>query len=89
MDKYGYNDPVYVADAVFVETTMVHDHVEQQVNEAGARAFLTQHKWPVGLQDTFLENLKNMPIRYFICDDSGSMVAADGHRLVGNDATAK
>eukprot|EP01039_Chlorochromonas_danica_P005675 gene5675-6258_t len=57
----------------------------QPVNEAGAREFLTSARWPVGLQDTFVRNLANVPIRFFICDDSGSMCSSDGHMLLGND----
>eukprot|EP01031_Cornospumella_fuschlensis_P040467 gene40467-49322_t len=53
-------------------------------NEAGAREFLSGCKWPGGLQDTLVKNLTSIPYRVFICDDSGSMVASDGHRLLGN-----
>ncbi|RYH17235.1 hypothetical protein EON65_28860, partial [archaeon] len=53
-------------------------------NEAGAREFLSGCKWPAGLQDTLVKNLTCIPYRIFICDDSGSMVASDGHRLIGN-----
>ncbi len=52
------------------------------INEAGAREYLTSCKWPTGLQDTFLRNLDKIPIRFFICDDSGSMSTEDGHRLI-------
>lgn len=54
------------------------------INEAGAREYLTACRWPVGLQDTLIKNLQKIPIRYFICDDSGSMCANDGHKLVGS-----
>lgn len=53
-------------------------------NEGGAREFLTQHKWPNALQDAFLANLAKTPIRFFICDDSGSMSISDGYRIVEN-----
>lgn len=52
------------------------------INEAGAREFLSSQNWPSGLQDTFVKNLHKLPMRFFICDDSGSMVANDGHKLV-------
>eukprot|EP01039_Chlorochromonas_danica_P008794 gene8794-9698_t len=58
---------------------------QQPLIDAGAREFLTAARWPTGLQDTFLRNLTKVPIRFFICDDSGSMCANDGHRLLGND----
>lgn len=51
-------------------------------NEIGAREYLGGHKWPVGLQTTSINNLAKIPIRFFICDDSGSMIASDGHRLM-------
>ena len=52
------------------------------VNEGGAREFLSSHKWPLGLQETFIHNLSTIAFRFFICDDSGSMSTADGHKLV-------
>lgn len=53
-------------------------------NDGGAREFLTLCKWPPALQDAFLQNLYKTPIRFFICDDSGSMATADGSRIVEN-----
>lgn len=54
-------------------------------NEGGACEFLSQHKWPTALQTSFLNNLKRTPVRFFVCDDSGSMAAHDGHRVVDNN----
>ena len=51
-------------------------------NDAGAREYLTAHHWPTGLQETFVKNLKKIPMRFFICDDSGSMSTNDGHKLI-------
>lgn len=51
-------------------------------NEGGAREFLEQHHWPVPLQDAFLQSVARVPMRFFICDDSGSMQASDGCRIV-------
>jgi hypothetical protein len=59
------------------------------VNEMGAREFFGGQKWPIGLQDTFINNCKRIPIRFFICDDSGSMVASDGHRLMTYNGMTK
>ena len=56
-----------------------HPHTE-------AREVLAGHKWPLGLQDTFISNLSSITHRFFICDDSGSMMASDGHRLMPNSA---
>ncbi len=51
-------------------------------NEDSARSFLSKNNWPIGLQDLFVENLKQVPIRFFICDDSGSMSANDSRKVV-------
>ena len=59
------------------------------VNEAGTREFLGKHGWPRGLQDTFLRVLPRCPIRYMIVDDSGSMAANDGKRLIGSGRSKK
>lgn len=34
------------------------------------------------MSDTFVRNLSKIPIRFFVCDDSGSMSSNDGHKLV-------
>ena len=51
------------------------------VNEAGAKEFLTVQGWPIGLQDSLIKSCKKCPLRFIIVDDSGSMMANDGHRL--------
>lgn len=51
-------------------------------NDGGAREFLSQHNWSPGMQEAFLQNLSKTPIRFFICDDSGSMDISDGNRIV-------
>ncbi len=51
-------------------------------NEIGAREYLAGKKWPLGLQNTSVANLAKIPIRFFICDDSGSMILSDGHKLM-------
>eukprot|EP01035_Chromulina_nebulosa_P023068 gene23068-29890_t len=50
-------------------------------NEVAAREYLSRRQWPVGLQDTFIRNLSKIPLRFFICDDSGSMITSDGHKI--------
>lgn len=52
-----------------------HQYESFRVNEVGAREYLSRYEWPVGLQDTFVRNLKKIPFRFFICDDSGSVSA--------------
>jgi len=49
---------------------------------AEARYYLSENGWTQGLQDIILKNLVKVPLRYFICDDSGSMSANDGHRSI-------
>ncbi len=78
-----------VASAPSAPAAMEATNVRAPVNEAGAREFLTANKWPAGLQDTFVQNLHRIPIRFFICDDSGSMIASDGHRLMTSGNNSK
>ena len=52
-----------------------------------ADAYLARNGWPSGLRKRFIEQLVRIPIRFIIVDDSGSMGAADGHRLVGDAAS--
>lgn len=53
-----------------------------EFNEAGARLFMSNNKWPTGIQDLFIRNLQLVPIRFFVCDDSGSMSANDSRKIV-------
>lgn len=75
-----------IAKAVAVEeclSVMPHNaHVEENVDEVGVRNFLMSHSWPNGLQNALINTLKKMPIRYFICDDSGSMTYSGGMKVV-------
>lgn len=57
--------------------------LHQVLDHQGAVSYLTNHGWPMGLQQALLKNLERIPMRFFICDDSGSMSCSDGHRLVG------
>jgi hypothetical protein len=59
------------------------------IDVPAAKEYLTSCKWPKGLQDTFVKNLSKMPIRFFICDDSGSMNNDDGHRLYSKNGVSK
>ena len=51
-------------------------------NVKQSRSFLGKHGWPIGMQDAFLKSCRKIPKRYFIIDDSGSMLTNDGHRLI-------
>ena len=46
--------------------------------------FLSANDWPQGLQQYLIDNANNIPLRLFICDDSGSMLASDGVQIVRN-----
>ena len=48
-------------------------HFNLRFDEAAAREYLSRCEWPLGLQDTFIRNLSKIPLRFFICDDSGSV----------------
>ena len=61
--------------------TTIPDH-ELSIDEDGARRFLGEHGFPEGFVHNFLQNAMMVPIRFFICDDSGSMFEDDGKRLV-------
>ena len=53
-----------------------------RLDEEAARRFLGSHSWPAGLQETLLRGLRAAPLRFFLLDDSGSMVIEDGHRVL-------
>ena len=55
---------------------------DETIHEGGAREYLSRSKWPPGLQDCFVKNAYKFAYRVFICDDSGSMDANDGSRLI-------
>ena len=58
-------------------------------DEVGARNFLSSRSWPRGLQDLFIKGCQNLPIRFIIVDDSGSMTANDGRKLLTQGDKAK
>lgn len=48
------------------------------IDEPVIKDFLQKHNWTSGMQTAFLQSCKKIPIRFFIVDDSGSMVTTDG-----------
>ncbi len=60
-----------------------------KVNEAGAKSFLTKNKWPIGLQNALIKSCKKVPIRFFIVDDSGSMLTVDGQKWISSETNAR
>lgn len=61
--------------------TDIPDH-NIPLNERGARTYLLNHGFPEGFVKGFIKNAERVPIRFFICDDSGSMYEPDGKRIV-------
>ena len=53
------------------------------------RNFLQKYGWPEGLQEAMVKSCLKMPVRFFITDDSGSMLTNDGNRIVGSDSRKK
>ena len=74
------NVPIVMASAVPIDSSA--PPALPRVDEVAAREYLSSVHWPKGLQDTFIRNLDRIPMRFFICDDSGSMSIEDGHRLI-------
>jgi hypothetical protein len=58
-------------------------------NERMTRQYLSDHHWPNGLVEAFLSSIQKVPIRFFIIDDSGSMSANDGLKLLGEGKQQK
>ena len=58
-------------------------------NVPNLRNYLNDHGWPNGLQEYFISSLDRIPIRYFICDDSGSMSTEDGNRIISYNGTKR
>ncbi len=58
-------------------------------NEEEARSYLKQHHWPEGFQSLLLDQCSSVPVRFFICDDSGSMYNTDGQHLVSQGNISK
>ena len=58
-------------------------------SDEGLKKYLTNNGWPTGLRNMLVSGLVSTPARFFICDDSGSMMSSDGNRLVGSGVQAK
>ena len=56
---------------------------------AEIKVYLNKLDWPVGLQNLLIDGVKNVPSKFFVCDDSGSMMNIDGRRLVRAGDTFK
>ena len=69
----------------FLDIASADVQVPEAVEEVDIRNFLSSHSWPEGLQNALVNTLKKMPIRYFICDDSGSMTYSGGMKLANSN----
>jgi hypothetical protein len=58
-------------------------------NAGQLREYLHPKGWPDGLISAVGKSTRDMPLRYFIVDDSGSMSTNDGHRLIGQGQHTK
>jgi hypothetical protein len=63
--------------------------IPRRHDELRIRQYLSEFGWPAGIQTEFIQSLLNIPLRYFICDNSGSMSALDGHRVIGIGAATR
>jgi hypothetical protein len=50
-------------------------------NEGSARDFLLQQQVPPGLRDAFVNSMADLPLRFFIIDDSGRYVCSLSSRI--------
>ena len=77
-----------IAQATVVQATVISTGpaaaaaIQTQVNSAAIRDFLAnEHLWSEGMQDLVIDSFAKLPCRFFICDNSGSMMANDGKKI--------
>lgn len=51
-------------------------------NERRGGEYLARYEWPDGLKSTIYKSCKKIPLRFFIIDDSGSMILNDGKKVM-------
>ena len=72
--------------------TYISTITEAYLTPAGSnriKDYLCGKTWPQGLQNFLINGLAGVSMRYFVCDDSGSMHSSDGHRILGEGSAAK
>lgn len=52
------------------------------INEERGRKYLADNDIPPGIATAMIDNFQKVPYRFFICDDSGSMMANDGQKVI-------
>jgi hypothetical protein len=81
MDDYYHSEPIDVsAVSVSAPDEPIYSSFPSKVcqNDGNLSEYLTQKRWPDNMQTVFIQNVEQLPIRFFICDDSGSMTRDDG-----------
>ena len=100
MTRFDYRYPVAFITSLGWKLLVSSDQASRMSHDFGqlpfvlpledaARTFLTNNAWPAGFQKVLLEQCANIPVRFFICDDSGSMYADDGMHLVCHGGVSK
>jgi hypothetical protein len=79
--------------APLVQATAVPSPAIQSTGPAidadGMKQYLKGKGFTDGLISAAIKSSAMFPLRFFIVDDSGSMSANDGHRLIGEGAKTK
>jgi len=89
------NVHVHVPQANVVQATVISavpaaTTMNSQINSQALREFLTsEHNWSPGMQNILINSFAKLPCRFFICDNSGSMMANDGKKIVGRGSQTK
>lgn len=87
MANFAQNDKMATAQAVPVDGNFPTLESLQQQYHAGPNFqrgldFLSRKNWPPGLSKSVMDSIQKTAFRIFIVDDSGSMAASDGNRLL-------
>jgi len=83
--KYSVKNVASSNNKIIEDTSCPYPHsIFHLTNEEKAREYLRSNGVPSGIEEKFVRTLKEVPLRYFILDDSGSMSTNDG-RVIVND----
>ena len=95
VDAVNVYPEVVVGQPYYEQPPLPPSHLQQSqspqagIDEAAARQFLFEKGWPLGLQSALISSFAKIPFRYFICDDSGSMMSHDGNHVLGTGKNTK
>jgi hypothetical protein len=62
----------------------VVESLKRDVDVEGVTKYLKKFDWPEGLIQVAIESCRKIPVRFFIVDDSGSMITPDGTVIMGS-----